>query len=59
MSTVTSITAVKIQRAIDEQQLKSIDEKISDTERALVYLLHHRRELVNRLGINKNNGDPL
>lgn len=56
MSTVTNIQQVKWQRHADEQELKSIDEKIADAEKAMVILLHHRRELVNRLRLNKPDG---
>jgi hypothetical protein len=54
--TVTSINAVRLQRAVDEQSLKNVDEKIHEMEKTLVFLLHHRRELVNRLGLNKGDG---
>ncbi|HGL4547145.1 TPA: hypothetical protein ACKE7U_001187 [Klebsiella aerogenes] len=57
MNNVTDIQAVKWQRHADEQSLKSLDAKIKDAEKALVILLHHRRELVNRLDLNKPN-DP-
>ncbi len=56
MSTVTNIQQVKWQRHADEQSLKSLDAKIKDAEKALVILLHHRRELVNRLDLNKPDG---
>jgi hypothetical protein len=58
MSVVTNIQQVKWQRHADEQELKSIDEKIADAEKAMVILLHHHRELVNRLGLNKPDHDP-
>ena len=58
MCSVTNIQKVKWQRHADEQELKSIDEKIADAEKAMVILLHHRRELVNRLGLNKPDHDP-
>ncbi|WP_320725786.1 hypothetical protein [Enterobacter ludwigii] len=57
MSTVTNIQQVKWQRHADEQELKSLNAKIADAEKAIVILLHHRRELVNRLGLNKPTGD--
>ncbi|WP_270491138.1 hypothetical protein [Enterobacter ludwigii] len=57
MSTVTNIQQVKWQRHADEQELKSLDEKIEDAERALYLLADRRRELVNRLGFNKPTGD--
>lgn len=56
MCSVTNIQQVKWQRHADEQELKSIDEKIADAEKAMVILLHHRRELANRLGLNKPDG---
>lgn len=58
MCSVTNIQQVKWQRHADEQELKSIDEKIADAEKEMVILLHHRRELVNRLGLNKPDNDP-
>ncbi len=56
MNNVTDIQTVKWQRHADEQLLKSLDAKIKDAENALVILLHHRRELVNRLDLNKPDG---
>ncbi|HCR0925064.1 hypothetical protein AWS46_02955 [Klebsiella aerogenes] len=56
MNNVTDIQTVKWQRHADEQSLKSLDAKIKDAEKALVILLHHRRELVNRLDLNKPDG---
>jgi hypothetical protein len=56
MCSVTNIQQVKWQRHADEQELKSIDEMIADAEKAMVILLHHRRELVNLLGLNKTDG---
>ncbi|OQR44823.1 hypothetical protein BW261_12995 [Klebsiella aerogenes] len=56
MNNVTDIQVVKWQRHADEQSLKSLDAKIKDAEKALVILLHHRRELVNRLDLNKPDG---
>lgn len=56
MSVVTNIQQVKWQRHADEQELKSLDAKIADAEKEMVILLHHRRELVNRLGLNKPDG---
>jgi hypothetical protein len=53
---VTSINAVRLQRAVDEQSLKNVDEKIHELEKTLIYLCHQRRELVNRLGMNKGDG---
>ncbi|SFX55803.1 hypothetical protein SAMN03097705_3548 [[Enterobacter] aerogenes] len=56
MNNVTDIQAVKWQRHADEQSLKSLDAKIKDAEKALVILLHHRRELMSRLDLNKPDG---
>lgn len=56
MNNVTDIQTVKWQRHADEQSLKSLDAKIKDAGKALVILLHHRRELVNRLDLNKPDG---
>lgn len=56
MNNVTDIQVVKWQRHADEQSLKSLDAKIKDAEKALVILPHHRRELVNRLDLNKPDG---
>jgi hypothetical protein len=56
MYSVTDIRAAKQQRQKDEQDLKDIDFQITDAEKAMVILLHRRRELVNRLGLNKPDG---
>lgn len=56
MYSVTDIRAAKQQRLKDEQDLKDIDFQITDAEKAMVILLHRRRELVNRLGLNKPDG---
>jgi hypothetical protein len=53
---VTNINEARIQREIDERQLKAIDSQIGQMEQLMVYLLHQRRELVNRLGLNKPTG---
>jgi len=53
---VTNINEAKIQRQKDEFMLQHIDSQIKQTEDLLVYLLHERRELVNRLGLNKPTG---
>ena len=58
MCSVTNIQQVKWQRIQDEWELKSIDSKISDAERAISLLAERRRELVNRLGLNKPDHDP-
>lgn len=56
MCSVIDINTVKIQRQIDERQLAAIDDQIKQMEDLMVYLLHQRRELVNRLGLNKPDG---
>lgn len=56
MCSVIDINTVKIQRQIDERQLSAIDDQIKQMEDLMVYLLHQRRELVNRLGLNKPDG---
>ncbi|EDU1718267.1 TPA: hypothetical protein ACG1JD_002409 [Citrobacter sedlakii] len=56
MSTVTNIQQVKWQRHADMEKLKDIDAQIADAERAVSLLAERRRELVNRLGLNKPDG---
>ncbi|HCR1961894.1 TPA: hypothetical protein ONC42_000543 [Enterobacter kobei] len=58
MSTVTNIQQVKWQRHADMEKLKDVDAQIADAERALSLLAERRRELVNRLGLNKPDHDP-
>lgn len=58
MCSVTNIHEAIKQRQKDEQDLKDIDFQIADAEKAMVILLHRRRELVNRLGLNKPDHDP-
>lgn len=58
MSTVTNIQQVKWQRHADKEKLKGVDAQIADAERALSLLAERRRELVNRLGLNKPDNDP-
>ena len=38
----------------DLEQLKTIDERIAEAERLLIYLNEQRREIINRLDLNKN-----
>ena len=38
----------------DLDQLKTIDERIAETERVLNFLHERRREIINRLDLNKN-----
>lgn len=56
MSTVTNIQQVKWQRHADMEKLKDVDAQIADAERAMNLLAERRRELVNRLGLNKPDG---
>lgn len=56
MSVVTNIQQVKWQRHADMEKLKDIDAQIADAERAMSLLAERRRELVNRLGLNKPDG---
>ncbi|EOT0230474.1 hypothetical protein ACNKJC_000736 [Enterobacter hormaechei] len=56
MSTVTNIQQVKWQRHADMEKLKDVDAQIADAERAMHLLAERRRELVNRLGLNKPDG---
>lgn len=37
----------------DLDQLKTIDERIAEAERLLIYLNEQRREIINRLDLNK------
>lgn len=39
----------------DLEQLKTIDERIAEAERLLIYLNEQRREIINRLDLNKVN----
>ncbi|HCI8581187.1 TPA: hypothetical protein NQG29_003240 [Enterobacter cloacae] len=56
MCSVTNIQQVKWQRHADEQKLKDVDAQIADAERAMSLLAERRRELINRLGLNKPDG---
>lgn len=56
MCSVTNIQQVKWQRNADMEKLKDIDAQIADAERAVSLLAERRRELVNRLGLNKPDG---
>ncbi|PTA95638.1 hypothetical protein C9415_10325 [Kluyvera sp. Nf5] len=55
MSTVTPITSAQ-QRQFDRQQLLTIDAALQANEEARNRLQEARRELVNRLGLNKPDG---
>ena len=41
----------------DLEQLKTIDERIAEAERLLIYLNEQRREIINRNNLNKNDSD--
>lgn len=56
MCSVTNIQQVKWRRHADMEKLKDIDAQIADAERAVSLLAERRRELVNRLGLNKPDG---
>ncbi|WP_313327757.1 hypothetical protein [Enterobacter oligotrophicus] len=58
MCSVTNIQQVKWQLHADMEKLKDIDEQIAGAERAMSLLAERRRELVNRLGLNKPDHDP-
>lgn len=58
MSTVTNIQQVKWQRHADEQELKSLDAKIADAERAVSLLKKRRDELEIKLYIDKPDNGP-
>lgn len=55
MSTVTPITSAQ-QRQQDRQMLTTIDAALQANEEARNRLQEARRELVNRLGLNKPDG---
>lgn len=57
MSNVTDIQQAKWQRHADEQELKNVDAKIAEVEKAMVFLLHRRVELVKRTA-HSNNQHP-
>lgn len=58
MCSVTNIQQVKWQRHADEQELKSLDAKIADAERAVSLLKKRRDELEIKLYIDKPDHDP-
>lgn len=39
------------------EQLKTIDERIAEVERLLIYLNEQRREIINRNNLNKNDSN--
>ncbi|ENB2504957.1 protein Niprotein NZ [Salmonella enterica] len=56
MTTVTSI-GIAQQRQKDREMLETIDWQLQTMHEAERRLMEMRRELVNRLGINKPDGD--
>lgn len=42
-----------VEAALGQRKLAAVDAKITETEQALVYLLHQRREIVNQYDLNK------
>lgn len=42
-----------VKAAMGARKLAAVDAKINETEQALVYLLHERREIVNQYDLNK------
>lgn len=42
-----------VEAALGQRKLEAVDAKIAETEQALVYLLHQRREIVNQHDLNK------
>lgn len=41
----------------DLEQLETIDERIAEVERLLIYLNEQRREIINRNNLNKNDSN--
>lgn len=42
-----------VEAALGQRKLAAVDAKITETENALVYLLHQRLEIVNQYDLNK------
>lgn len=42
-----------VEAALGQRKLAAVDAKITETEQALAYLLHQRREIVNQYDLNK------
>lgn len=51
--TNTEYEKASVEAALGQRKLAAVDAKISETEQALVYLLHQRREIVNQYDLNK------
>lgn len=58
MCSVTNIQQAKWQRHADMEKLKDVDAQIAVAEREMSLLAERRRELINRLGLNKPDHDP-
>jgi len=48
-----------VEAAVGLRKLAAVDAKITETESALVYLLHQRREIVNQYDLNKGGKLPV
>ncbi len=51
--TNTEYEKASVEAALGPRKLAAVDAKITETEQALVYLLHQRREIVNQYDLNK------
>lgn len=51
--------SASVEAAVGLAKLAVVDAKITETESALVYLLHQRREIVNQYDLNKPKADML
>lgn len=51
--TNTEYEKASVEAALGYRKLAAVDAKINETEQALVYLLHQRREIVNQYDLNK------
>ncbi len=51
--TNTEYEKASVEAALGQRKLAAVDAKINETEQALVYLLHQRREIVNQYDLNK------
>ncbi len=57
--TNTEYEKASVEAALGQRKLAAVDAKITETEQALVYLLHQRREIVNQYDLNKDKTNPL
>ena len=51
--TNTEYERASVEASLGQRKLAAVDVKIAETEQALVYLLHQRREIVNQYDLNK------